>query len=95
MSIKELETAVTKLSPEDLARFAEWVAEYRSNEWDRQIEEDARAGRLNALVREAEDDLASRQARTARHIEELRAFRESLTLGDEVSIRGLIDEGRV
>ncbi|MEM1041019.1 MAG: hypothetical protein AAGI91_00155 [Bacteroidota bacterium] len=63
MSIEELETAVTKLSSEDLALFAEWVAEYRANEWDRQIEEDARAGRLDALVREAEADIEAGRTR--------------------------------
>ena len=59
MSLQELESAVAKLSPADLARFAEWLKEYRADEWDRQIAADAKAGRLDALVREAETDIAA------------------------------------
>lgn len=56
MSVQELETAVTRLSPDELARFAEWFEEYRADEWDRQIEADAEAGRLDALGRQADED---------------------------------------
>ena len=63
MSLQELETAVTKLSPDELARFAEWLEAYRADEWDRQIEADAKAGRLDALVREAEADIAAGRVR--------------------------------
>ena len=56
MSVEELETAVAELSSDDLARFAEWFEEYQSEEWDRQIEADALAGRLDAAAREADED---------------------------------------
>ena len=32
---------------------AEWFAEYNWRAWDRQIEEDVAAGKLDALIREA------------------------------------------
>ena len=54
--MKELEAAVAKLSPNGLARFAEWLDEYRADEWDRQIEADAQAGRLDALGHQADED---------------------------------------
>ena len=63
MSVKELEAAVAELSPEDLTRFAEWFEAYLDEQWDRQIEADAEAGRLDALIREAEDDIEAGRVR--------------------------------
>jgi hypothetical protein len=56
MSLHELEDAVTKLSPHDLSAFSQWFEEYVADAWDRQIESDARAGRLDAAIRQADDD---------------------------------------
>jgi hypothetical protein len=56
MSIKELEAAVTQLSPKDLAQFAEWFEEYWAEEWDRQIEADTKAGRLDEAGHQADED---------------------------------------
>ena len=56
-SIQEIETAVTQLSPEQLADFRAWFAEYDAQKWDHQIAEDAAAGRLDALADEALADL--------------------------------------
>ena len=63
MSVHEIEAAIQRLSPEDFAALAEWFDEQREIAWDRQIEADASAGRLDALVREAEDDIAAGRAR--------------------------------
>jgi hypothetical protein len=52
MSLQELETAVAKLPREDLNRFAAWFAEFQTEVWDRQIEEDSRSGRLDAVLDE-------------------------------------------
>lgn len=59
---KEIETAVAQLSAEELAAFREWFLEFDAAEWDTQFEQDASAGRLDALADEALDDL--RQGRT-------------------------------
>ena len=56
MSVQELEDAVSQLSPDELARFAEWFEEYKADEWDRQIEADAEAGLLDALGQQADED---------------------------------------
>ena len=56
-SISEIEDAVVRLSPADLAAFREWFAEFDADAWDRQIEGDIAAGRLDALAGEALDDL--------------------------------------
>jgi hypothetical protein len=50
MTITELEQAVTQLSEEELARFREWFEEYDAAMWDKQIEEDAKSGRLDKII---------------------------------------------
>jgi hypothetical protein len=53
MSVQELEAAVRRLSPPDLTAFARWFEEYLADEWDRQIEADAAAGKLDGLADQA------------------------------------------
>jgi len=56
MSVQDLETAVTRLSQEELARFSQWFEEYVADQWDRQIEADILAGRFEAAGRRAKGD---------------------------------------
>jgi DNA-binding PadR family transcriptional regulator len=56
MTISEIEQAITELSPEELARFREWFEEYYAEVWDKQIEEDAKSGRLDKLISEADEE---------------------------------------
>jgi hypothetical protein len=56
MSLQELEAVVTTLPPADLAAFARWFEEYLADAWDRRIEEDIRAGRLDEAGRQADAD---------------------------------------
>jgi hypothetical protein len=58
-TVEELEAAVQRLTPEERAAFRAWFAEFDAQEWDRKLEADASAGRLDWLVAEA---LADRQA---------------------------------
>ncbi|MGH3088145.1 MAG: hypothetical protein ACRDSJ_12600 [Rubrobacteraceae bacterium] len=51
--IEKLEQEVRKLDRAELAAFREWFREYDSDEWDRQIEQDATSGKLDALAKEA------------------------------------------
>ncbi len=62
MSVQELETAVTRLEPDDLARFAKWFEEFQADEWDRRFEADVAAGRLDALGRQADEDFEAGRA---------------------------------
>jgi len=50
MSVEELEAVIAKLPPDQFARLASWFAEYEAERWDRQIEEDERNGRLDAVL---------------------------------------------
>ena len=53
MSIQELEKAVTQLPSPELAQFTVWFEEYQADLWDKQIEQDALSGRLDALAEQA------------------------------------------
>ena len=52
-SVKAIEDAVQKLPPSDLAEFRRWFVQFDEAAWDEQIEADAAAGKLDALVAEA------------------------------------------
>jgi hypothetical protein len=52
-TIQELEKQVTQLSASELREFRQWFYEWDSDDWDRQIERDAQAGKLDALAAEA------------------------------------------
>jgi hypothetical protein len=61
MNVKEIETAISQLPPAEVAKLAEWFAEFHAELWDKQIEEDLKAGRLQSLLDEAKQDLQSEQ----------------------------------
>lgn len=64
MSVEELETAISQLSPDDLARLADWFAEFHAKVWDQQFEVDIKAGKLDRLARQAKKDLAAGKCTT-------------------------------
>ena len=51
--IEQLECGIRALSRAELAALREWFEEYQADEWDRQIEEDAKAGKFDRLAGEA------------------------------------------
>jgi hypothetical protein len=58
-TVHEIEEAIQRLSPEDRAALRVWLAELDATEWDRQMEADVEAGRLDWLADEARQDLQS------------------------------------
>ncbi len=52
-TISEIESAIRALSPQDLAAFRKWFAEFDAGLWDRQFEDDVVGGRLDRLADEA------------------------------------------
>jgi hypothetical protein len=52
-TVQDIENAIRQLSPEDLAAFRAWFAEFDAAVWDRQLEADVAAGRLEQLAEEA------------------------------------------
>ena len=55
-TLEEIQAAVVQLEPEDRARFRHWFLERESEAWDREIEADAQAGKLDFLAEEALQD---------------------------------------
>lgn len=56
-TLNQIEEAVWQLSADEQAAFRAWYAEFDAEEWDRQLEADVAAGRLDWLVEEARLDL--------------------------------------
>ena len=54
--IQELQSIVSQLSADELARFREWFDKFDAEVWDRQFEEDAKSGKLDQLVNQAITD---------------------------------------
>jgi len=63
MSIQELESAVTQLPSPELAQFIAWFEEFQAQAWDKQIEQDIRAGRLDALAEQANQEFEASRCR--------------------------------
>lgn len=55
MSVEELESVVSSLPAADLARFSEWFEEFIADQWDHQIELDVLTGRLDAVLKRADE----------------------------------------
>ncbi|NCP34178.1 MAG: hypothetical protein GW867_29605 [Armatimonadetes bacterium] len=50
---QEAQAAVSGLSASELRKFRQWFDEFDARAWDRQIERDARSGKLDALAAQA------------------------------------------
>jgi len=61
--VEKLEERVAKLGAKDLAEFRAWFLEFDARIWDRQIEADAKAGKLDKLIGEALTDYKAGKAR--------------------------------
>ncbi len=62
-TLEKIESAIAQLAPNDLAQLAAWFDEFHAEAWDKQIEGDVNAGRLDALLQEAEEAYQSGQCR--------------------------------
>ena len=51
--VEKIEQDIRKLNRDELLAFRRWFREYNSDQWDRQIEGDVRAGKLDKLAEEA------------------------------------------
>lgn len=60
MTVREVETAITQLTAKDLAQWMAWFDNYRAKMWDKQIEEDLEAGRLDAALAEVDAEYKRR-----------------------------------
>src|SRR5258708_11746312 len=63
MSIEDLEKAVAGLPPDQYAEFRAWFEAFEADRFDRKIERDAQAGKLDRLADAAIDDFHKCPAR--------------------------------
>ena len=61
--IEKLEDQVKRLSPRELAEFRAWFTDFDAQAWDRQIEADSVAGKLDHLIQEAVADYKAGKTR--------------------------------
>ncbi len=52
-TVEEITDAISKLPADEVERVQAWLAEFSERQWDEQIERDAKAGRLDALIEQA------------------------------------------
>jgi uncharacterized membrane protein len=60
---QEAQAAVSGLSTSELRKFRQWFDEFDARAWDRQIERDARSGKLDALAAQALIDFRAGKCR--------------------------------
>jgi hypothetical protein len=51
--VKDLESQIRELSAEEMAAFREWFTKFDADNWDREFEADAKAGKLDAAAESA------------------------------------------
>jgi len=51
--VERIENAVKQMTREELAGFRDWFMKYDAKVWDKQIETDLKAGKLDAIATKA------------------------------------------
>jgi hypothetical protein len=64
-TVEEIEQAISKLPPDDLARFRAWFEAFEAARFDEKIERDAKSGKLDRLADQA---LADHRAGRSREL---------------------------
>lgn len=61
--LEKIQESVETLSDRELRTLGKWLDELRAQRWDRQIEDDAKAGRLDNFFAEARAEIAAGKTR--------------------------------
>ncbi len=59
LTLKQIESAILQLPPDEFQKLLEWFADLDYQRWDEQLEEDITDGKLEALAQEAIADYQS------------------------------------
>jgi hypothetical protein len=62
-AVEQIESEILKLSSQELTQLANWVLDLDEQQWDKQIERDATAGKLDFLAQEALEEMKSGNCR--------------------------------
>jgi hypothetical protein len=63
VNVQEIQAAIEALSPKEYARFRQWFSKRDWERWDKEIERDSQAGKLDFLLKEAAEDKATGRLR--------------------------------
>jgi len=63
MTVHDLKKAIIELTLQERLELLQWLVAYEEDDWDRQMAEDAKAGRLDFLFEEAEREAERGEAR--------------------------------
>jgi hypothetical protein len=61
--VEEIEQKIEELSRAEFAEIREWILERDWERWDAQIEQDVKAGKLEGLISESQEDYQSGRSR--------------------------------
>ena len=56
-AVEEIEMAIMRLSPDQYSNFRGWLKDYENEMWDKEMVEDAQAGRFDSFAAEILNDL--------------------------------------
>ncbi|MCC5663231.1 hypothetical protein LC653_04600 [Nostoc sp. CHAB 5784] len=62
-SLPEIEAAIMQLSEGEIRDLSNWLQEYLNDAWDKQIEADAKLGRLDQLIQRAKADIEANRVK--------------------------------
>lgn len=63
MRIDQIKEAIEQLSFEERTELAAWLHGWRDDEWDEQMKRDIASGKLDAVLREVDDDVRAGRLR--------------------------------
>ena len=63
MTVEDIEKAVARFAPDELAKFRVWFEAFEADRFDRKIERDAKGGKLDRLADEALAEFRAGRAR--------------------------------
>ena len=63
VSVDQIKTAIEHLSFEERAELAAWLHGWKDDEWDEQMKRDVAAGKLDQILREADEDIRAGKLR--------------------------------
>jgi predicted esterase len=61
--VEEIKAEIAELNPVEVRKVAKWLVEYEAGLWDKQIENDADAGKLDRFIKEAFEEYSQGKTR--------------------------------
>jgi len=62
--LEKIEQDIAQLNPKEVRALADWLEAYKAELWDRQMEDDAKAGRLDDFIDNARKEIAAGKVRS-------------------------------